>query len=415
MGAKQLHTNERLLLQACIAKEMSLKETCKRLGVNRTTIFRELHRNSIKKVNKIHGCFNCQKFTTCKNKNRNTDHNCNAFNPVLCGKLKRFPYVCNNCKLKANCHLEKNYYDFEKAIEISHQKRRLHHRRISISEKDLSLINKYVVDGLKKGQSLYHIYAANKCIQFVSERTIRRYLYSGRFAIGPSELPRYVRFNHNKSYINNYQRPTSIKNIIGRTYKEYLSFVEKNKPINVCQLDTVIGKQRDEKSILTIYLSKTHFMFGILIEKSNPTSVNKALENLRKTIGYDLWKKAFSTILTDNGFEFAKLDEIEIDENGEKVSNVFFCDPYSSFQKGECERNHEFIRYIIAKGKTFDFLTQNLLNLIFSHINSYKRESLKEKTPYELTKEFLGIKFLESIGITRISPNEVNLKFNLLK
>ena len=46
-----------------------------------------------------------------------------------------------------------------------------------------------------------------------------------------------------------------------------------------------------------------------------------------------------------------------IDENGEKITNVFYCDPYSSFQKGECERNHEFVRYIISKGKTFSSIS----------------------------------------------------------
>jgi len=414
MGTRQLHTNERLLLQACIAKELSLQETCKRLRCSRSTVYRELHRHVKVSQRKLHGCYNCTKFLSC-NKSMRYNNMCDYFDPISCRKLKRFPYVCNNCEMKNRCSLTRKYYDFEIAIKISHEKRRIHHRRISISEKDLSLINKYVVDGLRKGQSLHHIYVVNKCLHVVSERTVRRYLYSGRFQIGPSELPRYVRFNHNPAYVNNYHRPGSLRNLIGRTYVEFKQHVEENKITNVTQLDSVIGKANDEKSILTIYLTKTHFMFGILISKNNPSSVNKALFDLREKIGEETWKKGFSTILTDNGFEFSKLDEIEINENGEKVSHVFFCDPYSSFQKGGCERNHELFRYIVAKGKTFNLLTQNTVNLIFSHINSYIRNSLEEKTPFELTKEFLGIKFLNSIGIVRIKPNEVNLKFDLIK
>ena len=156
-------------------------------------------------------------------------------------------------------------------------------------------------------------------------------------------------------------------------------------------------------------------MFGILVEKSVPKSVNKALLNLKRTINPKIWNEWFNVILTDNGLEFSKLEEIEIDENGEKITNVFYCDPYSSFQKGECERNHEFVRYIISKGKTFDYLNQEDVNLLFSHINSYKRKSLNEKTPYELTKEFLGAKFLKSTGIIKIPLNQVTLKSNLLK
>ena len=69
----------------------------------------------------------------------------------------------------------------------------------------------------------------------------------------------------------------------------------------------------------------------------------------------DLFKKMFEIILTDNGWEFSKPNDIEFDYNtGEKLINVFYCNPYSSWKKGGIERNHEFIRYIIPKGITFD-------------------------------------------------------------
>ena len=101
--------------------------------------------------------------------------------------------------------------------------------------------------------------------------------------------------------------------------------------------------------------------------------VNRSLNNLRKTLGDSLYRKLFQVLVTDNGFEFSLLDEIEVDSNGELISRVFFCNPYSSSQKGACEKNHEFIRYILPKGKSFDSLTQKDVDLIFSHINSTPR------------------------------------------
>ena len=91
--------------------------------------------------------------------------------------------------------------------------------------------------------------------------------------------------------------------------------------------------------------------------------------------------------LSDNGPEFAKFHEIEFDEYEQRLCHVFFTKPYKSTDKAECERNHEFIRYVIPKGKSLDFLTQKKVNLLFSHINSYIRESNKNKTPYQLTVE----------------------------
>lgn len=39
---------------------------------------------------------------------------------------------------------------------------------------------------------------------------------------------------------------------------------------------------------------------------------------------------------------------------GEVQCMMFYCDPMNSNQKSECEKNHEFIRYVIPKGKTMD-------------------------------------------------------------
>ena len=86
-----------------------------------------------------------------------------------------------------------------------------------------------------------------------------------------------------------------------------------------------------------------------------------------------------------------------------------------STDKASCEKNHEFIRYVLPKGKSLDFLTQEKVNLLFSHINSYVRLSNKNKTPYDLAVERFGNEFMEIVGIKKISPKEVFLKPGLLK
>ena len=42
--------------------------------------------------------------------------------------------------------------------------------------------------------------------------------------------------------------------------------------------------------------------------------------------------KLFEIILTDNGWEFSKPEDIEFNSTtGEKEINVFYCEPYSSW------------------------------------------------------------------------------------
>ena len=411
MGTKQLNHVDRMVLQGCIEKKLPLKDTIKRLKRNRSTIYRELIKNSQSKITS-QSCGYCSLFHDC---NLKKSKNCDLYIPIKCTKLIKFPYVCNGCKKSPTCRLEKRYYDYYYAIENVKRIRNIHHLTVDVSFEEMRRIDNVVTPGIKKGQSLHHVYVSNPSIQFISERTIRRYLYNNYLSVKAHNLPRYVRFEHAQSKKSKYGRVKTLKNIVGRTYTDYLEYIQEHPDLNVVQLDSVIGKANDSKALLTIYLPKTHFMFGKIIKKSNPADVRLALKSIQKSIGIDLWKKVFPIILTDNGPEFEQLPTIEADDNGEIVTKVFYCDPYSSYQKGECERNHEFVRYIFAKGKSLENLNDGTANLMFSHINSYTRSSLNEKTPYELTKELFGIKFLELIGIHEISNNDVTLKFDLFK
>lgn len=74
--------------------------------------------------------------------------------------------------------------------------------------------------------------------------------------------------------------------------------------------------------------------------------VNKALSELIQTL-YTSNHLFFDCLLTDNGSEFQSLPLLETTDEGEILTWVFYFDPYSSFQKGGCERNHSLIRYVI--------------------------------------------------------------------
>ena len=94
---------------------------------------------------------------------------------------------------------------------------------------------------------------------------------------------------------------------------------------------------------------------------------------------------------------------------------LFFCEPRHSEQKGEIEKNHEYIRYILPQGSSFDDLTQDKVNLMMSHINSTARPSLQGKTPIELALQHFGKDTVEKLGLHVIEPDDVCLKAQLLK
>ena len=83
-------------------------------------------------------------------------------------------------------------------------------------------------------------------------------------------------------------------------------------------------------------------------------------------------------------------------------------------QKPHVENNHNYVRDIIPNGKNLKSLTQEDLDLMFSHINSTPRESLNGKTPYEAFAFFYGEDILRKLNVARIDKDAVTLMPYLL-
>lgn len=133
-----------------------------------------------------------------------------------------------------------------------------------------------------------------------------------------------------------------------------------------------------------------------------------------------MFARLFPVILTDNGTEFSNPARIEFDADGGRLTFVFYCNACAPCQKAHAERNHEFIRLVLPKGTaytqttSFDGLTQNDVSLMMSHVNSYVRKGLGNKTPYDLFTAEQGEKSANLFGISRIAANDVTLKPSLL-
>lgn len=197
--------------------------------------------------------------------------------------------------------------------------------------------------------------------------------------------------------------------LIGRTYSDFIDAINKSNKSDWVEYDSVIGKLTDKKAILTITFPKEAFQFGLVIAKGNPDSTLHAIKKLLSTIGEKYSNEIFQINLADNGSEFSKFNEIEYSQDGELKRKTFLTNPYKSTDKAHCERNHEFIRYVIQKGISLDFITQDFLDEMFSNINSYVRLSRKNKTPYTLIEAKYGKEFLELINIKKIDKRKVKL------
>ena len=126
-------------------------------------------------------------------------------------------------------------------------------------------------------------------------------------------------------------------------------------------------------------------------------------------------KKTFPIILTDNGTEFGNPLSLEFNEEGIGRTRIFYCNPRASYQKGMIEKNHEFIRYVLPKGKPFEGLLQTDINLMINHINSLGRNSLNWFAQIDVAKFTMDKEVLKKLNLKKISPNEIQLNTKLLK
>jgi IS30 family transposase len=283
---------------------------------------------------------------------------------------------------------------------------------ISLDEDEIKRIDDIVTPLVTQGQSIHHICCSNKDSIMCSERTIYNYVNDRVLTAKNIDLPRKVRYRPRKKAKTRLKVDKTC--VIDRSYKDYLAFVENMEHSAVVQMDTVIGRIGG-KVLLTLNFVNSSFMLAYLRDANTSKSVADIFQMLWEALGRDYFIDLFPVILTDNGSEFSDPTAIEFDEEKNRRTHLFYCNPSSPFEKGAIENNHEFIRRILPKSTSFDHLTQSDdIQLMLNHINSYKRKKLNNKSPYEMLAFLHGEEVLRRLGAEFIAPQDIILKPELL-
>ena len=147
------------------------------------------------------------------------------------------------------------------------------------------------------------------------------------------------------------------------------------------EMDTIVGPN-NQQAIVTLVDRNTNMLF------MKKLKYGKDAKNLALTVIEILkpLKKKLKTITTDNGKEFSA-HEIISEALG---VDVFFTDPYSSWQKGAIENANGLIRQYIPKKVSFNDYDDKDIKDIEEKINRRPRKKLGFETPIErFSKIFL--------------------------
>lgn len=383
---KHLTLSERSTIENMLQNGANFKEIAAALGKDACTISREVQKHRV----------------FMQNKRIRYDEQNRVLNDD-CPKLDKPPYVCNGCARRHICNCKRYLYHHGKAQTQYENMLSDSRSGIPLNKAEFYELDARLTDAVKSGQHLYQAIQATGADIAIS--TAYRYAAKGYLSFTAFDLPRKVKFKARKKKGIPYVAPTAKR---GRTYKDFLQYVEANDITDWVEMDTVIGKPSG-KVILTLHFTICNFMVGILLDSKSALSVAQAFARLRKTFtaAQVSFARLFPVILTDNGGEFSNIEAIETGATGERETRLFFCDAMKSCQKPRVEKNHTLLRDICPKGTNFNRMTQAQLNVIFSHVNSTARRCFRGKTPYQLFCYYFGKAIADLLDIREVPANKV--------
>ena len=425
----QITLSERRSIEQMLKRHLSIASMAKELKRNPQTISRELKRNRVPqektyiyRLARIPN--NCLHRLTCKLEgicgnsckmpgvNCKLCDSCNFFCEIFeddpCPENRdKAPWVCNSCHITQSCTRKKYYYNATKAHKLSEERKQESRKGITLTEEEIDELNKIFSSRLKKGQSIHSIYQDKVDHMPCSEKSIYNLVDLGLFEATNLDLRLKLRRKPRKE-------PKAFKVdkkcFIGRTYAEFELYMKEHPALTEVQMDTVEGPRgKSVKVMLTLYWKQANFLLVFLLEKKRSAFVIERFDKLRESLNPKLFKLLFPLLLTDRGSEFTNPAKIEAG-----TTKVFFCDPQQPQQKGALEQEHSLIRQIIPKGKCFDHLTQEDISLMNSHITSYPRPGLGDKTPQDVFSYLFTEELMQILKLERIKPEEVILNNTLL-
>jgi len=208
-------------------------------------------------------------------------------------------------------------------------------------------------------------------LQTVCAETIYNYIYNSRkgrkyqlWTLLPRQKPRRSKWRYRKSKsrikhrVSIHKRPDHINK---RLYQ------------GDWEVDLVMFG-RHKHNLITLIDRKTRYLI-IINNPEGKNSTNVINKIKEKTMQYTMNTMAF-----DNGAEFSQHHLLS-------QNNVatYFCDPYSSWQKGSVEHANGIIRRFLPKGYDPTNLTDKMVENIQNKINNMPRKILGYQKPTELT------------------------------
>lgn len=226
----------------------------------------------------------------------------------------------------------------------------------------------------------------------ISVPTIYSYIKKGVFLnITQKDLPRHGK--HKGTY-KKVEKKKAARAPAGESIEQRPAEVDSREEFGHWEMDTVYsgkGKNKSKRALLVLTERKTRREIIIMVPNRKAETIVKAIDALERKIGARRFRAIFKSITVDNGSEFAAVDELErscINKTTPRTM-IYFCHPYSSWERGTNENQNGMIRRKHPKGTNFSKVSKEQIAATEKWINNYPRKILGYKSSEIVFRECL--------------------------
>lgn len=170
------------------------------------------------------------------------------------------------------------------------------------------------------------------------------------------------------------KRSVSLNNLCSKSISERSDLINnRSLPFN-WEMDTVVSGKGGSCALLVLTERYSRFEIIRKINSKTSSEVKRVLDDLEFEYGSEKFRSVFRSFTCDNGVEFLDSEGIATSIDGGVRSDLYYCHPYSSWERGSNENQNKLIRRWIPKGSDISQFSDEFILYVQNWMNTLPRK-----------------------------------------
>ena len=208
----------------------------------------------------------------------------------------------------------------------------------------------------------------------VCPATLYNYVRAGVIGVDVGQLPRGRQVRKAKDVL----LPPKV--LAAPSIEQRPQVVNSREELGHWEMDCVCSKQGVKAALLVLTERKSRYELIFKMVDKQMKSVVAILDRLERRLS-SRFSEVFKSLTVDNGSEFRDYDGMKTGLDGSQRTEIYYCHPYRSGERGTNENSNGIIRRWFPKGTDFTDVSDQDILKVQNWMNHYPRKILDWKCP----------------------------------